>query len=152
MLGSNELIVGRKYRHNTTKKLAQLLSFYNKTNILVQHATRVSVQNTGTFMKNYSLVEQKTPVKNKGLHRYRFKQNPMEKKFADAWEEQNQNDYGTLNYLLSVDSNHPASVTDREREVAATVIQWLGSPCGLSLVKSVLQTEHKCTCKGACHG
>ena len=81
-------------------------------------------------------------VKNVGLHQYRFKDNPREKAYAKAWEELNDfNEKGTLDYLLAKDCNRPAGeVTDRDREVAATVIQWLGSPVGQGFVRDVLDT------------
>jgi hypothetical protein len=75
---------------------------------------------------------------NRGLQQHRFKQNPKEKKYALAWErentsriDENLDGRGVLDYLLAKNPNSPAGeVTERDREVAATVIQWLGSPCG----------------------
>lgn len=66
----------------------------------------------------------------KGLHTYRYADNPEEQRFAEAWEQQNK--YGRiLEYLLSTHKyNHPVSVTEREESIAATVVQWLGSPVG----------------------
>lgn len=80
-------------------------------------------------------------MRNKGLSQYRFKNNPLEKKFAEAWEVQNSGGYqkGTLDYLLAKDPNRPnGEVTERDRVIAATVIQWLGSPVGQSFVTEVL--------------
>ena len=95
-------------------------------------------------------------MKNKGLNQYRFKENPLEKAFAKQWEKENVEgrilDYllakdlnypkgkgRILDYLLAKDLNYPkGKVTDRDREVAATVIQWLGSPCGQSFVEDVI--------------
>lgn len=74
-------------------------------------------------------------MKNKGLHQYRFKENPLEKAFAEQWEKEN-NEGRTLDCLLAKDE-----VTDRDREVAATVIQWLGSPCGQYFVEDVINRE-----------
>ena len=75
-------------------------------------------------------------MKNKGLNQYRFKENPLEKAYAEQWEKDNK-ECRTLEYLLL--ANHPnGEVTDRDREVAATVIQWLGSPCGQSFVEDVI--------------
>lgn len=75
----------------------------------------------------------------KGLHAYRLKSNPMEKRFAKSWNEQQI--YGrTLEYILSVD-NIPRPINEHDQEVAATVIQWLGSPVGLSFLEEVLQLE-----------
>lgn len=74
-------------------------------------------------------------MKNKGLHQYRFKDNPEERRFAKAWDEQNYSrTHDTLTYLLHT-GNHGGGIymkppTDREREVAATIIQWLGTPVG----------------------
>ena len=83
---------------------------------------------------------------NKGLHQYRFKQNPMERAFAKAWEAQNnpetslRHGRGTLDYMLAVNPNDPRDeVTDRDREVAATVVQWLGSPVGEGFVRDVFE-------------
>ena len=84
-------------------------------------------------------------MKNKGLHQHRFRDNPLERSFAKAWDKANKVDgfgRGTLDYLLAVDSNRPAGeVTPRDRAVAATVIQWLGSPIGQGFVKDVLGLE-----------
>ena len=86
-------------------------------------------------------------MKNKGINQHRFSGNPLEKAFAEEWEELNttydgeQNGRCILDYLLSEDANHPCGeVTDRDREVAATVIQWLGSPVGLSFVMGVIDS------------
>ena len=77
-------------------------------------------------------------MKNKGLSQYRFKQNPKEKRFAEAWESENSNSRRALEYMLAMDCNHPAGeVTDRDRMVAATVIQWLGSPVGQCFLRDI---------------
>lgn len=87
-------------------------------------------------------------MKNKGLRQYRFDSNPLEKKFAEKWEDQNVSHFtgdidgrGTLDNLLSSNpSGQPVSgsVSDRDRVVAATVVQWLGSPVGQSFLSDVL--------------
>lgn len=72
-------------------------------------------------------------MKNKGKSQHRFKDNPTERIFAEAWEEKNSSKYvrPILDYLLAEDNNRPmGEVTERDRMVAATVIQWLGSPVG----------------------
>jgi hypothetical protein len=87
-------------------------------------------------------------VKNKGLHQYRFKDEPIEERFAKKWEEHNVNSAskqldgkGTLDYLLAKNANYPnGEVTPRDREVAATVIQWLGSPVGTGFLTEVLSS------------
>ena len=89
-------------------------------------------------------------MKNEGLHQYRFKQNPLEEQFALAWEEKNLNLHGqedgrgTLDYLLADDPNQPCGeVTERDRIVAATVIQWLGSPVGQGFIDDVWNNYDK---------
>lgn len=85
-------------------------------------------------------------MKNIGLHTYRFEQNPLERKFAKEWDRINRSAIdgqldgkGTLDYLLATDNNRPrGEVTDRDRQVAATVIQWLGSPVGQNFVREIL--------------
>jgi hypothetical protein len=83
-------------------------------------------------------------MKNKGKHQYRLKQNILEKKFAETWDKQNSGKFndegrGTLDYLLAEDCNRPCGeVTERDREVAATVIQWLGSPVGQGFLEEVM--------------
>lgn len=83
-------------------------------------------------------------MKNKSNNQHRFKQNPSEKKIANAWEEINTDVYGKLDgkgildYLLAEKINKPnGEVTDRDRMVAATVIQWLGSPVGRNFLTQV---------------
>ena len=81
-------------------------------------------------------------MKNKGLHQYRFKDNLLEKQIAVAWNKMNE-DNDILNYLLSKNNKHLNNdeISKRDREVAATVIQWLGSPVGFNFVKESLNLE-----------
>lgn len=80
-------------------------------------------------------------MRNKGIRQYRFKQNPTERIFAELWEEINERNrigYGILDYMLAETTNMPnGEVTDRDRIVAATVIQWLGSPVGQAFLNEV---------------
>ena len=83
-------------------------------------------------------------MKNKGRCQYRLNNNPNEKFFAEAWEKQNlnvsgrQDGTGVLDYLMAESPNEPmGEITDRDREVAATVIQWLGSPVGCDFLRDV---------------
>jgi hypothetical protein len=75
-------------------------------------------------------------MKNKGKNQHRFKQNPLEKEFAEAWEEiNNREGSNILDYLMANKTNSPCSeVSDKDRMVAATVVQWLGSPVGQSFL------------------
>ena len=67
----------------------------------------------------------------KGLHSHRFRDNPEERMFAEAWAKANEQGH-TLAYLLHVgnQTGRPLEPSDREHVVAATVVQWLGSPVG----------------------
>lgn len=71
-----------------------------------------------------------------GLKPHRFADNPTEKAFSDAWKREN--DQGQLLEWLMGDGNHRAPVTERDEIVAATVIQWLGSPVGKHFLESVI--------------
>jgi hypothetical protein len=65
-----------------------------------------------------------------GLQAHRLKDNPEEKRFAEAWRKQN--DQGNvLAYLLHQGDQsgmRPSEPSERDAAVAATVVQWLGSP------------------------
>lgn len=81
-------------------------------------------------------------IKHKGLSTHRFTGNPEERRFADAWQQHNDNDNGnTLAYLLDPRNGEPFGspphVEDRDREVAATVVQWLGSPVGQGFLRDL---------------
>lgn len=65
-----------------------------------------------------------------GISSHRLKDNPQEKRFAVAWRNICKS---TLPYLLEERPAHrgyPPAVSDRDHVVAATIIQWLGSPVG----------------------
>jgi len=71
----------------------------------------------------------------KGISAHRLKDNPEERRFAEAWEKHN-----PLAWLL--DERHeqtgrPADPSDRDQVVAATVIQWLGSPVGRAFLSDL---------------
>lgn len=80
-------------------------------------------------------------MKNKGIHYYRLETEPLEKLFAQTWEEANIN-YGNndadglMKYLFSTD-NKPQYTSDNTRQICATVIQWLGSPVGQAFLQTV---------------
>lgn len=74
-----------------------------------------------------------------GVHRHRLKDNPEEKAFADAWQQQQQTGY-LLDHLLDCSNSswsHPPSASKAAVEVAATVIQWLGSPVGQNFLRDL---------------
>ncbi len=74
---------------------------------------------------------------NKGKWQHRFNDNLNEKIIAELWEKENEKGRDNLlEYLLANDPNSPkGEVTERDREVVATVIQWLGSPVGEFFLK-----------------
>jgi hypothetical protein len=83
-------------------------------------------------------------VVHRGLHKWRYKDNALEKRFADEWAKLNDGDRGglpTLLYLLAADNNRPVleEMSARDAEVAATVIQWLGSPVGSCWLAETLE-------------
>lgn len=72
-----------------------------------------------------------------GLHEYRFRDNPEEERFAEAWANQNRWS-NLLAYLLCEgDQRYVNDPTEREAQIAATVIQWLGSPVGQSFLSDL---------------
>lgn len=90
--------------------------------------------------------------KNRGHMYDRVKHNPREAAFARHWEKENLRNPGT-NYGRGIlqdlfGEEHPMFghraphfkhiVTDSERFVAATVVQWLGSNCGMSFLREAL--------------
>ena len=79
--------------------------------------------------------------KHVGISSHRLRSdNPREVVFARLWQEQN--DSGeTLEYLLSTKNRRDGSASDRDREVAATVIQWLGSNVGMSFLVSAIKAS-----------
>jgi len=90
------------------------------------------------------------PLKNQGSRIYRYEDNHTEELFAMAWEDINTdfhgklNGRGTLDYILAENPNDPrGEVSDRDREVAATVIQWLGSSVGQHFLKDVEEKNAK---------
>lgn len=78
-----------------------------------------------------------------GVNVNRLKTNPDERLFAEAWQEENKTDTrgaDVLTHLLHT-GHQPASMklpTKRDYQIAATMIQWLGSPVGNEWVRSVL--------------
>ena len=83
-----------------------------------------------------------------GLQVHRHSREPLEKAFSEAWQRLNDDSSraghpDALANLLHV-GNQPSDVKEpskRDHAVAATVIQWLGSPIGSEWVKSILTLE-----------
>lgn len=79
-----------------------------------------------------------------GANSHRYKENPLEKAFAEKWQDANTGPMGrvrtNLDYLMDPSNrgepNPPLS--DRDWLVANTVIQWLGSPVGQNFIRDVI--------------
>ena len=77
-------------------------------------------------------------IKHEGINVHRLKGNPLEAKFAEAWKKEA--DRGLLGLLLCTchHRNHEHRYSQRDATVAATIVQWLGSPVGEYFVRQVL--------------
>lgn len=82
-------------------------------------------------------------TKYRGKHTHRYKDNPLEKAFALAWQEHNDH-HLVLAALLSdgKQSLRPSDPAQPDYDIANTVIQWLGSPVGQNFLIEVLKTKH----------
>lgn len=84
-------------------------------------------------------------VKHEGRSRHRLESNALESIFAARWEIENTSGSGRHNGILelSLHSNGDGNVTEpctqQEATVAATVIQWLGSPVGFFWLRETLK-------------
>jgi hypothetical protein len=90
-------------------------------------------------------------VRHQGRHRRRCREHPEEQRFAAAWESINAEPgcpgTHTLSYLLG-DGCQQVQLTAREAQVAASVVQWLGSPVGQAFLRD-LGYEKSATPKGS---
>jgi hypothetical protein len=92
------------------------------------------------------------------LQPYRWRDNPEEQRFAEAWARINlpvgttpctgptsvRSEHRpttccttTLAYLLSTEQHRPPEPSSRDHVVAATVVQWLGSPGGTAFLQDL---------------
>jgi len=90
----------------------------------------------------------KLKKKHQGLNPHRLASNPLEQRFAEAWQAMNEAAAGpmdrvdTIDYILHQGDQHfPIRCSERERAVANSVIQWLGSPVGESFIRQVLSAH-----------
>lgn len=115
---------------------------------LEENFRKLSSGNSGATTRIAILNHNKRRVMKKiqGLHPYRFRKNPEEKRFAGKWSEQNKhatNCVSTLGYLLWAGeqtarlADGPPEASDRDHTVATTVIQWLGSPVGQAFLRDI---------------
>jgi hypothetical protein len=89
---------------------------------------------------------EQTEIKAKfmGMSPYRYGQNPLEKRFAQYWQDLNTRPTtATLDYLMDPENRGSPvpALTDREWRVANTLIQWLGSPVGFGFLRDVLESR-----------
>lgn len=78
-----------------------------------------------------------------GLKTHRFEDNPEERLFATLWADFTANGR-PLEYLPDLSGRSPPPpCSDRDHEVAATVIQWLGSPVGQSFLQQAGWVKNK---------
>ena len=85
-----------------------------------------------------------------GIFRKRLKNNPREKAFADLWEKECQPDmcinygFGQLQdlFILLDKFGHIRrfifKINNRDATIVATMVQWLGSNCGMGFLHKAL--------------
>ena len=68
-------------------------------------------------------------------HRLEYDYNALERSFAEEWSKMNGGK--TLDYLMTPIKNDPnyAELSDQDHLVAATIIQWLGTPVGQGFIR-----------------
>ena len=78
-----------------------------------------------------------------GLNDHRYADNPLEKAFALEWQKENSQTRPSFSYLMDEKNRAEPDppLTDRDWLVAATVVQWLGSPVGQLFLKDVIFSE-----------
>jgi hypothetical protein len=85
-------------------------------------------------------------IENPGMRVYRVNDelNAEELRFARFWDAQQKHGYGLTEHLLSTDPERPGvGITPRDRQVAATIIQWLGTPVGQWFLRDMGYTRTK---------
>lgn len=84
-------------------------------------------------------------IDHESLNEYRLANNPLERAFLEEWKEINKrapminHGWGTLEIILSSDFNDVQPISQRDANVAATVIQWLGTVCGQCFLRDVAE-------------
>ena len=90
----------------------------------------------------------KTQLIHEGYSSHRLNSNPTERIFAGKWKEINTEGRDTLAWILNTFSQpsgrqEKGFVSERDMRVAASVIQWLGSPVGQSWLQEVQELKDK---------
>jgi len=79
-------------------------------------------------------------IQHVGLYPYRMERldAALERAFAEEWTAENKRGYLLPWLLTAPHAGYPVTVTQDQATVAATVVQWLGSPVGYEFVRRVL--------------
>jgi len=77
-------------------------------------------------------------IKHEGLWTNRLSREPLEQAFAEEWKRIGPN---TLPYLLYGQDKSRHALKPKDARIAATIIQWLGSPCGEEFIRDVLKSK-----------
>ena len=80
-------------------------------------------------------------MKHTGIHINRIDQNPLEKVFSEKWLMEHGKDSIFLEQILRKNPFNFEEISQRDATVAATVIQWLGSPVGESFLRDCLDLD-----------
>jgi hypothetical protein len=75
-----------------------------------------------------AMTKKSVKLENAGRSTHRFKDNPEELRFAVAWDKLCRHNK-QLEYMVG-DGCRQGNPSARDVEIAATIIQWLGSPVG----------------------
>jgi hypothetical protein len=79
-------------------------------------------------------------TKHEGISVHRLPREPLEAAYAEAWKKKAPT---TLGYLLCGQERAQHDYSQRDATVAATIIQWLGSPVGSSFVEEVREAYRR---------
>jgi hypothetical protein len=79
-------------------------------------------------------------IRHEGINKNRLSREPLEARFAEAWKREAPRVLGYI--LCGPDRNHH-DFSQRDAEVAASIIQWLGSHVGSCFVTEVMESEIK---------
>jgi hypothetical protein len=90
-----------------------------------------------------SMTTSRIKARFRGQSPHRYKDNPLERRFAELWQKANDGPNGghtTLDYLMDPTNRGCPSppLSDRDWQVANTVIQWLGSPVGQVFLREAI--------------
>jgi hypothetical protein len=113
----------------------ELLNELNKREVYIDNEDLETIK--------WVLFSQERASQNIGLFYERTKHNDREKAFADQWSKENRVGLGTsplLDELLKpLQQEDWSKLTHRDRIVAATAIQWLGSNVGMAFLTESLK-------------